>query len=300
MFHINPKSGAVGSCRAEKGRCPFGPENEHFTTAAEARKHYEKKMSEEHPLDRSTLKSLTAEELHEVLVIEAGEISLETPVIEQAATFARELHEGQFRSAPPWEARPPYITHPLRNSIRLIRWGCKDQVTIVAAILHDTVEDSSEKYCRDRGIPYKDEEDARRVLLAEIERVYGSDVAHVVHKLSNEVSDPKVRARMTDTEKIEEYVGHVSHSISNDHRVFLAKLADFHDNAASLIHTLYPGREKQTQKQANKYWHTMPEFRKALIANPFSDPVIRNSVHASITLIEDRLKAILGLEKFVR
>lgn len=300
MYHINPNTGAVGSCRAEKGKCPYASDVEHFETAATARKFYEKKMSEEHPLDRSTLKSLTAEELYEVLVIEAGEIGLDTALIDRAAAFAKELHEGQFRSAPSWEQRPPYITHPLRNSIRLIRWGTKDSDTIVAAILHDTVEDSSVKYCEARSIPFKDESEARRILLSAIEKDYGTTVARVVHKLSNELVDPKVRSQMTDNEKIDDYVSHVRKSISHDHKVFLAKLADFHDNAAGLIHTNYPARQKQTEKQARKYWSTMPAFREALINNPFHDPVIRNSVHASITLIEDRLKAILGLEKFQR
>lgn len=37
MFHINPKTGEVGRCRAEKS-CPFGGEDIHFSTKEDASK----------------------------------------------------------------------------------------------------------------------------------------------------------------------------------------------------------------------------------------------------------------------
>ena len=42
-YHINFK-GETGSCRARFGKCPFGGENEHFDSEAEARAAYEKTM----------------------------------------------------------------------------------------------------------------------------------------------------------------------------------------------------------------------------------------------------------------
>lgn len=41
-FHINPKTGNASSCRATKGNCPFGSEDEHFKTREDAQAHYEK------------------------------------------------------------------------------------------------------------------------------------------------------------------------------------------------------------------------------------------------------------------
>ncbi len=41
-YHINAETGDVGPCRAEKGNCPFGGENEHYNTAEGARSAYEK------------------------------------------------------------------------------------------------------------------------------------------------------------------------------------------------------------------------------------------------------------------
>lgn len=43
-FHVNPKTGNSGACRAVKGNCPFGNEAEHFPSKEEAQKHYEKKQ----------------------------------------------------------------------------------------------------------------------------------------------------------------------------------------------------------------------------------------------------------------
>jgi hypothetical protein len=45
-FHIN-SSGEPGNCRAEKGGCPFGGEEQHYSSAAEAGKAYESKMADQ-------------------------------------------------------------------------------------------------------------------------------------------------------------------------------------------------------------------------------------------------------------
>lgn len=44
-FHIN-NAGEAGSCRAEKGGCPFGSDDQHYPTAAEASQAYENKMAD--------------------------------------------------------------------------------------------------------------------------------------------------------------------------------------------------------------------------------------------------------------
>lgn len=43
-FHING-NGEAGQCKAEKGGCPFGGENEHFESAADARTAFESSMT---------------------------------------------------------------------------------------------------------------------------------------------------------------------------------------------------------------------------------------------------------------
>ena len=50
-FHINAETGNVGSCKAEKGKCPFGGDENHFPSKEEARSAFEAsvKVSESSP-----------------------------------------------------------------------------------------------------------------------------------------------------------------------------------------------------------------------------------------------------------
>lgn len=41
-FHVNHETGNAGPCKAQKGGCPFGGENEHYDTVEDARRAYEK------------------------------------------------------------------------------------------------------------------------------------------------------------------------------------------------------------------------------------------------------------------
>jgi GTP pyrophosphokinase len=65
-------------------------------------------------------------------------------LIEKAIIFAQEKHKGQLR-----KDNTPYITHPLRVSgiVSKFKKSHKIDELIVAAILHDTLEDT------DTGIP---------------------------------------------------------------------------------------------------------------------------------------------------
>lgn len=43
-FHVNPATGEPGSCNAKKGKCPFASDDEHYASAAEARRAFEDSM----------------------------------------------------------------------------------------------------------------------------------------------------------------------------------------------------------------------------------------------------------------
>lgn len=43
LFHINPDNGDVGACAAKNGKCPFGNDDEHYTSSESAREAYEMK-----------------------------------------------------------------------------------------------------------------------------------------------------------------------------------------------------------------------------------------------------------------
>ena len=44
-FHINPATGDAGSCSATKAKCPFGGEDDHYSSKEAARGAYENKMA---------------------------------------------------------------------------------------------------------------------------------------------------------------------------------------------------------------------------------------------------------------
>lgn len=70
--------------------------------------------------------------------------TLETEQIRRAFEFAYRLHQNQYR-----KTGEPFINHPIRvaNYVREYKAQCKDlEVLIVAALLHDTTENTSLTY----------------------------------------------------------------------------------------------------------------------------------------------------------
>lgn len=60
-------------------------------------------------------------------------------MIEEAITFARQAHEGQFRKG----TKRPYIVHPIEVA-EIVASITDDEEIITAALLHDTIEDCEE------------------------------------------------------------------------------------------------------------------------------------------------------------
>ena len=77
------------------------------------------------------------------------------PKIQEAIKLATEAHDGQLR-----KTGEPYIIHPLAVKKILEEWNM-DEDTIIAGILHDTVEDTD-------------------ITLKDIEEKFGHDVAFLV------------------------------------------------------------------------------------------------------------------------
>jgi (p)ppGpp synthase/HD superfamily hydrolase len=73
-----------------------------------------------------------------------------------ALRFADDAHSGQFRKG----SRVPYLIHPLNVARILLDCGCSDELA-VAALLHDTVEDTE-------------------VTVEEIRTIFGDPVARLV------------------------------------------------------------------------------------------------------------------------
>ena len=131
----------------------------------------------------------------------------DTEKISRAYEYAKELHEGQFRVS--GEA---YISHPI--AVAEIVAGLElDTDSICAALLHDTVEDCSEK-----------------TDLKEVEKKFGADVAMLVDGLTKIVVlqiEDKEEAHIENLRKM-------LLAMSRDVRVIFIKLCDRLHNMRTL------------------------------------------------------------------
>ncbi len=127
--------------------------------------------------------------------------------IQRAYEYANELHCGQFR-----QSGEPYISHPLAVAEIVAGLGL-DTDSVCAALLHDTVEDCSDK-----------------VDLRDIEKKFGEDVAQLVDGLTKIVS-------LQIEDKEEEHIENLRKmllAMSKDVRVIFIKLCDRLHNMRTL------------------------------------------------------------------
>jgi guanosine-3',5'-bis(diphosphate) 3'-pyrophosphohydrolase len=113
----------------------------------------------------------------------------------KAAAFAAHKHRDQRRKD---EAASPYINHPIAlANILANEGGITDATVIVAALLHDTVEDTE-------------------TTPAELQNLFGEDVARVVMEVTDDKSLPKAQRKRLQIE----HAGNISA------RAKLVKMAD--------------------------------------------------------------------------
>lgn len=145
--------------------------------------------------------------------------------IDKAIKIATEAHEGQFR-----KSGDPYIVHPLAVMKILEDWHM-DENTIIAGVLHDTVEDT-------------------KLTLKDIEAEFGEDVARLVDGVTKL---GKVRSGMKD---IDTYLPQTRDNLlrlliatGSDIRVLIIKLADRLHNLRTLS-ALPPDKQKKIAKES--------------------------------------------------
>lgn len=135
-----------------------------------------------------------------------------------AVDFATGKHHGQKR-----KSGEAYITHPLAVAGLLVEWGL-DIDTILAGVLHDTIEDTE-------------------TTLDDIEKLFGRDVAFLVDGVTK-VS--KARSGMRDLSSYlpatRDNLTKLLIAVGQDVRVIIIKLADRLHNMETLQHL---DREKQ-------------------------------------------------------
>ena len=126
-------------------------------------------------------------------------------LLERAYTTAERLHAGQVR-----KSGDPYITHPLAVTTILADIGMTEP-TLVAALLHDTVEDT----------PYT---------LEALRQDFGDEVALLVDGVTKL---NKLELQSSRTEQAENF-RKLLLAMSEDIRVLLVKLADRQHNMRTL------------------------------------------------------------------
>jgi len=127
--------------------------------------------------------------------------------LELAYNFAKEKHDGQTRVS-----GEPYYTHPVEVASILadIRM---DEDTVITAILHDTLEDTSATY-------------------DELKSMFGQDVADLVNGVSKLT---KIESQTFEGKQAENF-RKLLLAMSEDIRVLLVKLADRLHNMRTLFH----------------------------------------------------------------
>ncbi len=140
-------------------------------------------------------------------VIEKNEKNYDIEKIKQAFLYADKLHEGQFRLS--GEA---YISHPVQVAKIVAELGL-DTDSICAALLHDTVEDCSDK-----------------TNLETLSKMFGSDVSMLVDGLTK-----IIQVQVADKEEAHiENIRKMLLAMNRDIRVIFIKLCDRLHNMRTL------------------------------------------------------------------
>lgn len=186
--------------------------------------------------------------IEEVLSRDDGSINWGTSSVEEfhdSMMYASYLHRDQTRANRANLPRTPYIEHPLRNTLRLMRWGETDGEVLTASILHDTIEDCADKISER---PELSPEQQRAISIQKMNDRYGTEVGSILVGVSNDI----MPAGTPKQEKVKNYLKHFSQSIK-DPKVMVVKVADLYDNAAGLHHNFIDGQYKMVKHLHKKY-----------------------------------------------
>lgn len=138
--------------------------------------------------------------------------------IRAAAELAVDCHRGQRRRLDD----SPYVTHPIAVARSCFRWGLWDRVAVMAALLHDAVEDAP-----------PEREALRRI------RALDRDVATLVRALS------KIRDPATGIDDMPATYQRILTAASRDLRVLLVKALDvLHNSQTFEVHDPAKARNK--------------------------------------------------------
>jgi (p)ppGpp synthase/HD superfamily hydrolase len=142
------------------------------------------------------------------------------PLWQRAISFAARAHRHQLRK----DNGTPYVAHPCRVMATLaLVFGCTDEVALAAAVLHDTIEDTTTDY-------------------DDLLQHFGPEVATLVASLTKNMARPEAAREA-------EYDAALARA---DWRARLIKLADVYDNLSDLETSPAEHRTTKTRRAADK------------------------------------------------
>lgn len=167
-----------------------------------------------------------------------------TVLLQRAIAFAEQVHRDQKR-----ECGEPFVMHPLRVATHLLEMGM-DAPTVLAGILHDTVEDGE-----DISVEY-------------IEQTFGKDVAFLVDGVTKLTKSGK-QTYVTKKQEQSENLRKLFLAIAEDVRVVIIKLAD-------RLHNMRTIAVCSPSKQVRKAKETLEVY--APLAHRFGMGAIRSEL----------------------
>jgi RelA/SpoT family (p)ppGpp synthetase len=166
----------------------------------------------------------SVQEAQELLVQTYGKTD---PVIIHALDFAKEAHKDQYR-----KSGEPYVIHPILVAA-LVAYVAKDETMVVAALLHDVVEDTS---CS----------------IEDIHNRFGKDVAHLVEGLTKivEIRSEELIPSTSNEKLITSALSFRKMLLASikDVRVLIVKLCDRLHNMLTLS-ALPPAKQKRIAEE---------------------------------------------------
>jgi len=168
------------------------------------------------------------------LIFEEIKILLTELSMDQAIEFAQDMHQGQFR-----RDEKPYSVHPQAVYSILKSFNVKDKVLLVAAWLHDTIEDTKATY----NI---------------IKKKFNKQVADIVKQVS---SDPKEIEHIGKPEYL------LRKMIKMDNNSLTLKLADRLHNVSDLT--------SASEKIHSQTMYILAELKDGRVLNKLHKKIIR-------------------------
>ncbi len=150
--------------------------------------------------------------------------------LQNAIAFAARAHRHQVRK----DDLTPYVSHVFRVCLTLRHvFGIADNAVLAAAVLHDTIEDTTTDF-------------------DDIEEQFGSEIAGWVRVLSKD-------KRLPHDEREQQYMSDLA---AAPWQAQACKLADIYDNLTDSVHTR-PDLQARTKRKAHEYLEALRSGLKA-------------------------------------